>query len=41
MNGRKVENCSRIKVGNGRLSVREDEVCRIILRICIMWVLKN
>ena len=28
MNGRKVEKCSRIKCGNGRLAVREEEVRR-------------
>ena len=29
MNGRKVESCSRIKDGNGRLGLGEDEVRRI------------
>ena len=29
MNGRKEENCSRIKDGNGRLAVGKDEVQRM------------
>ena len=32
MNGGKVESCSRIKDGNGRLPLGEDEVRSIIFR---------
>ena len=35
VNGGKVESCSVIKDGNGRLEFREDEVRMIILRIII------
>ena len=38
VNGRKEENSNRIKDGNGRLVLEEDEVRRIwsIIRICII-----
>ena len=40
-NGRKVENSNRIKDGNGKLALEEVEVRRIIMRICIIQILRN
>ena len=37
----KVESCGRIKDGNGRLALGEDQYSRIILRIFIIWITRN
>ena len=36
VNGERWESCSRIKNGNGRLALGEDELARVILRIFII-----
>ena len=43
-NGGKVENSNRIKDGNGSLILEEAEdkgFGRSIMRICIIWILRN